>query len=114
MQSYINNPTPSSLLPLNVVFATLIRFKRTPSLSIGLRPLRQSTSNPLKPLPNLNETSSQGVHFYEPIIKLNPEGANNVLTFMVGSNIGESKDYVFVFVEDGVTTRSNALLEKNT
>jgi len=68
--------------------------------------------NPLRPLPNLNDTSSQGVHFFEPIIKLDLEGASNVLTFMVGSNIGESKDYVFVFAKDGVTTRSNAIPKK--
>jgi hypothetical protein len=36
LQSYINNPTPTSLLPSNVVFVALTRFKRTPSLSIDL------------------------------------------------------------------------------
>jgi hypothetical protein len=30
---------------------------------------------------------------------------------MARSNIGESKDYIFVVVEDGVTTQFNALLE---
>jgi len=56
---------------------------------------------------------SQGVHFFELIIELNPIGASNVLTCMVGSNIGESKDYIFVPIEDGVTTRSNALPKKD-
>jgi hypothetical protein len=54
------------------------------------------------------------VHFFELITELNQEGASNVLTYMVKSNIGESKDYVFVVVEDGVTTLSNALLEEDT
>ncbi len=39
LQSYINNPTLASPFPSNVAFTTLIGFKRTPSLSIGLRPL---------------------------------------------------------------------------
>ncbi len=38
LQSYINNPTLASPLPSNVASTTLIGFKRTPSLSIGLRP----------------------------------------------------------------------------
>jgi hypothetical protein len=49
--------------------------------------------SPLRPLPNSNDTSSQGVHFYEPITKFDLEGVSNVLTCMVGSNIGESKEY---------------------
>jgi hypothetical protein len=36
LQSYMNNPTPASPLPSNVVFATLTKFKWRPSLSIGL------------------------------------------------------------------------------
>jgi hypothetical protein len=36
LQSYINNPAPASPFPSNVAFATLIGFKWTPSLSIGL------------------------------------------------------------------------------
>ncbi len=39
MQSYINNPTLASPISSNVVFATLIGFMWTPSLSIGLWPL---------------------------------------------------------------------------
>jgi hypothetical protein len=33
---------------------------------------------------------------------------------MVGSNIGELKDCVFMVTEDGVTTHSNALPEEDT
>ncbi len=72
---------------------TFIGFKQTPSLSIGLWLLGQFALSPLRPLPNSNDTSSQGVHFYEPITKLDLEGVSNVLTCMVGSNIGESKEY---------------------
>jgi len=55
---------------------------------------------------------SQGVHFFELIIEFNLEGASNVLTCMARSNIGESKDYIFVPIEYGVTTQSNALPKK--
>jgi hypothetical protein len=44
------------------------------------------------------------VHFFELIIELDLKGASNVLTFMVKSNISESKDYIFVVAKDGVTT----------
>jgi hypothetical protein len=114
VQSYINNPTPSSLFPSNVVYAAFVWFKRTPSLSIGLQPLRQFALSPLRPLLNLHDTSSQGVHFSKPIIELNLDGARNVLTCMVGSNSGESKDYIFMVAEYRVTTWSNALPKKDT
>ncbi len=74
----------------------------------------QSTLSPLRSLPNLNDMFSQVMYFSEPITKLDLEGASNVLTCMAGSNIGESKDYIFVVAEDGVTTQFNALLEKDT
>jgi hypothetical protein len=57
---------------------------------------------------------SQDVHFKKLITKLDPKGASNVLTCMAGSNIGESKDCIFMVAEDGVTTRSNVLLEEDT
>jgi hypothetical protein len=114
LQLYINNPTPTSLVPSNFVFATFIKFGSTPSLSISLQPPRQFALSPLRSLPNLNDTFSQGVHFFELITEFNPKGASNMLTCMVKSNIGEPNDYIFVVLEDGVTTWSNALPKEDT
>jgi hypothetical protein len=53
------------------------------------------------------------VHLKKLITKVDPKGANNVLTCMARSNIGDSKDCVFMVAEDGVTTWSNALLDED-
>ncbi len=66
LQSYVNNPSLATPILSTSLATAHAKFRKTPSLSLGLQPLNQFSHNHVRLIPNLNNISSLNRHLYEP------------------------------------------------
>ncbi len=64
--NHVSNLSPTTPILSSFLLATYVGFKRTPSLSLRLQPLGQSSHNLVRLISNVNDISSQDRHLFEP------------------------------------------------